>query len=92
MAVGTVGSANRRDFKIFQVDSGLFSSVPPGPARLDRLRICREVEGDEEEKVRAENRHASECSKFLAGTFAVVWHIRKIGGSEVGIRRKVDES
>ena len=92
MAIGMVRSANRRELEILHVDNGLLRSVPPGPAFLIGLLVCCEVEGDEEEEVGAEDRHASKRRKFLAGAFAVVWHVRKIGGSEVGIGCKVDES
>lgn len=87
-----VSSANRRDFKILHVDSGLLRSVPPGPALLTGSLVCCKVEGDEEEEVRAEDGHASKGSKFLAGASAVVWHVGEVGGSEVGIGCKVHES
>ena len=87
-----LGSANRRDFEILHVDGRLLRSVSPGPALVTGLLVCCEVEGDEKEEVGAEDGHASECGKFLAGAFAIVWHVGKVGGSEVGVGCKVHKS
>lgn len=41
--------------------------------------VSREVEGDEEQQVGAEDADTSECCEFLSGTFAVVWHPWEVG-------------
>lgn len=87
-----LASANRRDFEILHVDGRLLRSVSPGPAPVSGLLVCGEVEGDEEEEVGAEDGHASECSELLAGAFAVVWHVGKVGRGEVGVGCKVHKS
>lgn len=57
-----------------------------------RFHICGQVEADEEEKVTAQDSHAGECGKLLAGTSAVVRHPGEVGGSEVGVGAEVDEA
>ncbi len=57
-----------------------------------RLLVGRRIEGDEENKVRAENGDTGERSKLLAGASASVGHEREIGRGEVCVRGKVDEA
>lgn len=59
---------------------------------LDWLLVCRCVEPDEEEEVRAENSHTGECSKLLSCADSVGWEPWEVAGAEVGVRCKVDES
>ena len=87
-----VRSANRGYLQIPHVDSSLLRSVPPGPALLTGLLVRCEVEGDEEEEVRAENAHTSERGKFLASAFTAVWQVGKVGGCEISVRGEVDET
>jgi hypothetical protein len=43
------------------------------------LLVGSEVEGDEEDKVRADNTNASECSEFLSGALANVGKLGEVG-------------
>ena len=70
---------------------GNVSDGSPGDPLASPL-VGRKVEADEEEEVAAENAAASDGSELLAGAPASVGHPRKVGGSEVGVGRKVDES
>lgn len=51
-----------------------------------------EVEGDEEEEVRAENANTGEGSEFLSGAFTRVRHPREVSRGEVRVRCEVNES
>lgn len=50
------------------------------------------IEGDEQDEVRAEDANTSEGSEFLSGAFTVVGHVGEVARSEVGVRGEVDES
>ena len=52
---------------------------------LSIFLVGREVEGDEEEEVRAEYTHAGESREFLAGAFARVWHPWEVGRCEISV-------
>lgn len=49
------------------------------------LLVGCEVEGNEEEEVRAENAHTGEGSELLSGALAGVWHPWEVGGGKVGV-------
>jgi len=83
MAIGgntTIGNRNltvaadTRDFKVLHRNCGLFASVSPWPSSLAGLLISSEVEGDEEEKVRAQDNQARKGSKLLSGALARTRH------------------
>ena len=55
------------------------------------LLVGREVEGDEEEEVRANDAHAGEGSKFLSSTLTSIWQPWEVGRGEVGVGCEVNE-
>lgn len=67
-------------------DGGGHGGAPAGAL------VGRKVEADEEEEIAAQNAAAGEGGELFAGTPARVGHPRPVGGSEVGVGRKVDES
>lgn len=50
-----------------------------------------DVEGDEQEEVRADDTDAREGGKLLTGAFAVIRHPWEVGRGEVGVRCEIDE-
>lgn len=56
------------------------------------LLVGRDVEGDEEEEVGAEDAHAGEGGELLAGALAGVGHPVEVGRGEVGVGGEVDEA
>jgi hypothetical protein len=58
---------------------------------LSVFLIGRNVEGDEEEEVRADDTDTREGGELLAGAFAMVRHPWKVGRGEVGVRCEIDE-
>lgn len=59
---------------------------------LPILLVGGEVEGDEEEEVRAENTDTGEGSKLLTRALAGGGHPGPVSRSEVSVRREVDEA
>jgi hypothetical protein len=59
---------------------------------LSLLLVGGEVEGDEEDEVRADGDDTRESSKLLARALASVGHPLEVGRGEVGVRGEVDES
>ena len=62
------------------------------PSSLACLFVCGKVEGDEEKKVGAQDAHACECGKLLAGASAVAREVGKVGRGEVCVGGEVNES
>lgn len=56
------------------------------------LLVGGEVEGDEENQVRAEDANASKGSKLLTSALASIGHVGEVGRGEVGVRGEVDEA
>lgn len=80
-----------RKRQVFHGDKSFLSGVSPRSSGNSLLSVGCEVEGDEEEQVRAENTHASEGGKFLSGASTIVWSPWEIAVSEVGVGCEVDE-
>ncbi|KAI6755183.1 hypothetical protein HG531_004289 [Fusarium graminearum] len=59
---------------------------------LSLLLVGGEVEGDEEDEVRADGDDTGESSKLLARALASIGHPLEVGRGEVGVRGEVDES
>jgi hypothetical protein len=59
---------------------------------LSLLLVGGEVEGDEEDKVRADGDDTRESSKLLTRALASVRHPGEVGRGEVGVRGEVDEA
>jgi hypothetical protein len=78
LAIGE--SCNIWDLSILERTSCLSASWS-----LSVLLVRCEVEGDEQEEVRAENTHTGECGEFLTGALSVVWKVWEVGGGEVGV-------
>jgi hypothetical protein len=51
-------AADTGDFEVLHRDCGLFAGISPWPSTLAGLLIGGQVEGDEEEKVRAQDDQA----------------------------------
>jgi hypothetical protein len=60
--------------------------------RLAVLLVGGEVEGDEEDEVRADGDDAGERSELLSGALAHGGQRGEVGRAEVGVGRKVDEA
>ena len=56
------------------------------------LLVRRDVEGDEEQEVGAEDAHAGEGGELLARALAGVGHPLEVGRGEVGVGGEVDEA
>lgn len=59
---------------------------------LALLLVCGEVEGDEQNEVRADGNDTRESSKLLARALSSVRHPGEVGRGEVGVRGEVDEA
>jgi len=81
--------SNSRDFLILHFDK---SAGGTASALLCGLVVGGNIEGDEEEKVGAEDGHASEGGEFFTSTVTLVGEPREIAAGEVGVGSKVDES
>jgi len=68
------------------------SACSPTPALGDRLRVCGEVERDEEYEVRAEDANSSDGSELLAGALARIREPGPVGRCEVSPGGEVDKS
>lgn len=56
------------------------------------LAVGSKVEGDEENKVGAENANTSKGGKLLTRAVTKVGELREVGGGEVGVRGEVDKA
>jgi len=56
------------------------------------LLVRCDVEGDEEQQVGADDAHAGERGKLLAGALAGVRHPLEVGRGEIGVGGEVDEA
>lgn len=81
--------AHSRNLLILHLDK---SASCPGPTLLLGLVVGGDVEGDEEQEVRAEDGHASKGGKLLTGAGAHVGHPGEVAAREVGVRGKVNEA
>jgi hypothetical protein len=83
----TVGeSSDIRNLGILQGSGGFTAS-----RALSILLVGREVEGNEEQEIRADYSHACERSKFFSGAFARIRHPWEVGRGEVGIGSEINE-
>lgn len=77
--------------QVFHGNESFLSGISPRSSGNGLLSVGCEVEGDEEEQVRAENSHASEGGKLFSGASTIVWSPWEIAVSEIGVGGKVDE-
>ena len=61
------------------------------PLALDLLLVRRGIEANKQQQITAQNPHASERGKLLAGAFAHVREVGEVGAGEVGPGGEVDE-
>lgn len=61
-------------------------------SRLPVLRVGREVEADEEEKVGRDNAYTGVCGIFLTSTLSGIGNVRPVGRGKVSVRSEVDEA
>jgi len=78
--------------KILHGDKRLLSSVPPRASRNGLLPVGGEVEGDEEQEIRAQDAHAGNCSKLFPGTSTIVWRRWEVSVAEISVGRKIDKA
>ena len=77
--------------KIFHGDKSFSSGVPSRSSLDGLLSVGSKVEGDEEQKVRAENSHSGNGSKFLPSASSSVWCPWEVGAGKVGVGSEVDK-
>lgn len=92
MCDGIHGLVDSRHFKILQINRSLLGRVAPLPAFLDTLPIRCQVEGNEQEQVRAEDGHSGKGGEFFSGALALVWQVGEVFGGEVGVRGEIHEA
>jgi len=78
--------------KILHRYKRLLSSVPPRSSRDGLLPVGGEVEGDEEQEIRAQDAHASKRGKLFTGTSTIVWRRWEVSVAEISVGRKIDEA
>lgn len=89
-----VGVAGNGLGNVVRVRERSLAHTPEGLAslRLAALLVGREIEGDEEDEVRAEDTNTSEGGKLLTCALASVRHPGPVGRGEVGVGGEVDEA
>ena len=75
------------DFGILEGAGGFATS-----GALAILLVGSEVEGDEQDEVRADNSNTRESSEFLSGAVTRIRHPWEVGRGEVGVRCEVDNN
>lgn len=91
VADNLLGPINRWNFHLAHIDRSPGGGITPFSPFLSSFFISSEVEGDEQQEIRAENPHARKRSEFFSGTFAIARQLREVGRTEICIRSKVDE-
>lgn len=81
-----------REGKISHSDQSFSASVSSWSSLDSLFPVGREIERNEEQKVRAQDDQAGDSSKFLACASTGIWHPREVGAGEVGVRCEVDKS
>jgi hypothetical protein len=92
---GTVGLLDRSSLDQMRVGKRSLrhaSEALSAGRSLALLLVGGEVEGDEQNEVRADGNDTGESSKLLARALSSVGHPGEVGRGEVGIRGEVDET
>jgi len=84
------GASN--DVRVRERGLGHLAERLAGAGGLLVLLVGGEVEGDEENEVRADDTHTSKGSELLASALAGIGHPGVVGRGEVGVGGEVDEA
>ena len=69
---------NSGNLELAHVDSSSGGGIAPLAPFLMWLLVCRDIERDEEDQIRAEDTAACDSGKFFSSAFTGIWHPLKV--------------
>lgn len=91
-SVGVGDTINRRHLGSSHGDNGLGGCIASLSPLRSRLLVRCEIEGDEQQQVRAEDGASGNGGKLFTGALSYVGHVRKVSRCEIGVGGEVHEA